>query len=88
MEPERPDRQLTVDSISDGIARVEVAGRTLEVPSDWLPDGAGEGDVLSLRIERQGGRSTLRLERDPQATEQARRRIRSKLDRLRGREGR
>ncbi|TVQ41056.1 MAG: DUF3006 domain-containing protein [Spirochaetaceae bacterium] len=78
--------QLTVDAISDGIARVEVAGRTLEIPAAWLPDGTGEGDVVNLRVSSRDNSTSLQLELDPRATEQARSRIRSKLDQLRKRD--
>ncbi len=82
------DEQLTVDSLSDGVARVESAAGTLEIPASWLPGDAREGDVLSLRSDRNRDSSSLRLTLDPQATEQARDRIRSKLDQLRQRGGR
>lgn len=81
------DEQLTVDSLSDGIARVEVGGRTLEIPASWLPGDAAEGDVLSFRSVRDKDTSRLQLTLDPQATDQARNRIKSKLDQLRQRGG-
>ena len=77
--------QLTVDAIAGGIARVEVAGRTLEIPAAWLPHGTGEGDVVTLRVSSRGDSTSLQLELDPRATERARNRIRSKLDQLRKR---
>jgi len=87
MESLPGDEQLTVDSLSDGIARVEVAGGTLEIPASWLPGDAAEGDVLSFRTVRNKDSSSLQLTLDPQATKQARNRINSKLDQLRQRGG-
>ena len=75
---------LTVDELGDGIARVETAeGRTWEVPSTWLPEGVREGDCLILAVDAEQEKSILTLVVDRDATDAARKRISSKLDRLR-----
>ncbi len=57
-----------VDVIEDGAASIEVDGRTVTPIPQWLlPEGAKEGDVLSVTHERKEGKSTLVIETDPEA---------------------
>jgi len=57
-----------VDVIEDGAASIEVDGRTVTPIPQWLlPEGAREGDVLSVTHERKEGKSTLVIETDPEA---------------------
>jgi hypothetical protein len=57
-----------VDVIEDGAASIEVDGRTVTPIPQWmLPEGAKEGDVLSVRHERKEGKSVLIIETDPEA---------------------
>ena len=70
--PPQPVR-WTIDSIEEDVAAVEdERGRVLHVPLALLPDGVHEGDVLA--VERRAGRDgalTLRIARDPAATDRA-----------------
>lgn len=64
--------QWVVDVIEDGSASIEVDGRTVTPIPQWmLPDGAKEGDVLSVTHDRQEGKSTLLIETDPQGRKKA-----------------
>jgi hypothetical protein len=57
-----------VDVIEDGAASIEVDGRTVTPIPQWmLPEGAKEGDVLSVTHERKEGKSVLIIETDPEA---------------------
>ena len=57
-----------VDVIEDGAASIEVDGRTVTPIPQWmLPEGAKEGDVLSVTHERKEGKSMLIIETDPEA---------------------
>ncbi len=57
-----------VDVIEDGAASIEVDGRTVTPIPQWmLPEGAKEGDVLSVTHERNEGKSALIIETDPEA---------------------
>ena len=60
-------RTLIVDRIEDGIAVLEDEDRTLELPVGWLPEGAGEGDVLRVEVAREAGMSRVVLQLDPEA---------------------
>ena len=61
-----------IDVIEDGSASIEVDGRTVTpIPGWMLPEGAKEGDVLSVSHERKEGRSTLVIENDPDAKKKA-----------------
>jgi hypothetical protein len=54
-----------VDVIEDGAASIEVDGRTVTpIPAWMLPEGAKEGDVLSVTHDRERGRSALLIETD------------------------
>lgn len=79
-------RELIVDSIADGLARLEEAdGRFLTLPEEWLPAGCREGDVLRCTPESGRADVAVRIARDSDATAARRTRIRSKLDVLRER---
>jgi hypothetical protein len=57
-----------LDVIEDGAASIEVDGRTVTPIPQWmLPEGAKEGDVLSVTHERKEGKSVLIIETDPEA---------------------
>jgi len=57
-----------LDVIEDGVASIEVDGRTVTPIPQWmLPEGAKEGDVLSVTHERKEGKSMLIIETDPEA---------------------
>ena len=59
-----------LDVIEDGAASIEVDGRTVTPIPQWmLPEGAKEGDVLSVTHERKEGKSVLIIETDPEATQ-------------------
>ncbi len=81
--------RFAVDSIEADVALVESeSGRTFEIPAAWLPADAAEGRVVSLSVQRSGAESRLICTVDHQATEERRRRVRAKLDKLRSRRNR
>ena len=71
-----------IDRFEGDWAVIEVADEPelRNVPKQLLPRGAKEGDHLQLELE--DGR-VIRVQLDPEATENARKRIQDKLDRLR-----
>ena len=78
----------TVDSITDGVARILVGehpSETYIVDAAALPDGAGEGSALRIEGPLTEGLLDTRLSLDPEATEQRRSRVQEKLARLRER---
>ena len=63
-----------VDSIEERAAAIEVDGKDMITLPLWLiPDGAKEGDVLSVQHDRpaKGQRSTLTIAVDAAATKKA-----------------
>jgi hypothetical protein len=73
----------TIDVIEEGAAAVEVDGRQVTPLPRWLlPEGAKEGDVLTVHHERSRERSTLTIEIDREEGKKALRR--SKEQRARG----
>jgi len=77
------ERSWVVDSIEEGVATVEEDGaRMLYVPGWLLPAGAREGDVLRVSRRDEGGASSLRIEVDRGATEEALGRSREQVSRL------
>jgi hypothetical protein len=61
-----------IDVIEDGSASIEVDGQSITPIPQWLlPEGAREGDVLSVTHDRKKGRSALLIETDPQAKQKA-----------------
>jgi hypothetical protein len=61
-----------IDVIEDGSASIEVDGQSITPIPQWLlPEGAREGDVLSVTHDRKEGRSALLIETDPQAKQKA-----------------
>jgi hypothetical protein len=61
-----------VDVIQDGSASIEVDGRSVTPIPQWmLPEGAREGDVLSVTHDRKEGKSALLIETDPEAKRKA-----------------
>ena len=78
----------TVDSITDGIARILVGEHppeTYTVDAAALPDRAGEGSALRIEGPLTEGLPDARLSLDPEATAQRRGRVQEKLARLRER---
>lgn len=71
-----------IDRFEGGFAVIEVTGEPelRNVPKKLLPRGAKEGDHLQLELE---DGQVIRVQIDPEATEEARKRIQEKLDRLR-----
>ena len=64
----RSKHTWVVDVIEDGSASVEIDGRTVTpVPAWMLPEGAREGDVLSVTHTRKEATSSLVIEIDPAA---------------------
>ena len=59
---------------------VEGQSKPVDVPSDRLPNGIHEGDHLQVEFQDD---QLIDIQRDPEATEQARRRIQDKVNRLR-----
>lgn len=61
-----------VDVVEDGSASVEIDGRVVTpLPAWMLPEGAREGDVLSVTHTRKEGKSSLVIEIDSDAKEKA-----------------
>ena len=63
-----------VDTIEENAAAIEVDGNNVVTIPRWLlPDGAKQGDVLSVRHDRppKGQRSALTIEVDAAATKKA-----------------
>ncbi len=68
----RSKHTWVVDVIEDGSASVEIDGRTVTpVPAWMLPEGAREGDVLSVTHTRKEATSSLVIEIDPAAKRKA-----------------
>ncbi len=82
------EMQVVIDSIEAEVARVESAdGSVYAIPHSWIPTNAKEGDVLRLELtsSADGETTELRLRVDSGATEERRRKVRAKLNRLRER---
>jgi hypothetical protein len=61
-----------VDVVEDGSASIEIDGRVVTPMPAWmLPEGAREGDVLSVTHTRKEGKSSLVIEVDSEAKEKA-----------------
>jgi len=61
-----------VDVVEDGSASVEIDGRVVTPMPAWmLPEGAREGDVLSVTHTRKDSKSSLVIEIDAEAKEKA-----------------
>lgn len=55
MSPHK-EMKLFIDGIESGVARLMLTdGAVFEFPALLLPDGAGEGDNLTMRIELEPG---------------------------------
>ena len=71
--PESTHRWV-IDTIEENAAAIEVDGNNVVTVPRWiLPDGARQGDVLSVRHDRppRGQRSALTIEVDAAATKKA-----------------
>ena len=77
----RHRHRWTVDSIEEGVARVEVDGeRMISVPAWLLPEDAAEGEGRRVTHARAGERSRLTVARDEGATGEALERSARQLD--------
>jgi hypothetical protein len=57
-----------ISVIEDGSASIEVDGKSVTpIPAWMLPEGAREGDVLSVTHDRREGKSALTIQADPEA---------------------
>ena len=71
--PESTHRWI-IDTIEENAAAIEVDGNNVVTIPRWLlPDGAKQGDILSVRHDRpaKGQRSALTIEVDATATKKA-----------------
>jgi hypothetical protein len=69
---ERKARKWVIDSIEEHVAAVEVDGRDMfHVPVWLLPEGAREGDVLSVEHDREGRESRVTITIDSDAGSEA-----------------
>lgn len=60
----RSKHQWVVEVVEDGSASVEIDGRMVTpVPAWMLPDGARDGDVLSVTHTKKDGKSSLVIEK-------------------------
>ena len=75
-------QSAVIDRFEGDYAILFIAGsdESLSVRRDELPAGANEGDYLKIELE---DGEVIQAERDVQTTEEARRRIQAKRDRLR-----
>ena len=61
-----------IDVIEDGSASIEVDGKSVTpIPAWMLPEGAKEGDVLSVTHDRGEGKSSLTIQTDAEAKKKA-----------------
>ena len=60
----RSKHTWVVDVVADRSASVEIDGRVVTPLPEWmLPDGAREGDVLSVTHTKKEGKSSLVIEK-------------------------
>ena len=60
---------LTIDSVTDGVARLELPDGTLvEIPASWLPTDAKEADLLTVHTELRGATASIEFRIDAEAT--------------------
>lgn len=57
-------------------------GETFNIPREWIPEDAGEGDVLRVDAASEGKASRLSLMVDAEEQAKRRKRIKERLDRL------
>jgi hypothetical protein len=88
-KPRKPRRRKAViDRIEDGAWAVLLVGRKEEekvIPVSQLPEGAGEGSWLKVRLMEDGVKDIIV---DEEATTAARGRVESKMELLRSRQKR
>jgi Protein of unknown function (DUF3006) len=66
--PKRSKHTWVIEVIEDGSASIQIDGRMVTpVPAWMLPEGAREGDVLSVTHTRKEDRSALVIEIDSEA---------------------
>lgn len=70
---------VVIEEFEDDLARVEWGRRALDLPRDWLPRDAKEGDHLSIDVDGDG---LVKFSVDGAATEQARAENQTALDQL------
>ena len=74
---------MIVDRIEGSLAVVEIEGGSVDLPTAWLPVGAGEGSVLRVEVEQDSGASRVTITLDSAATEdrlKAMRRLRDSIE--------
>lgn len=83
------DRRVIIDRFEEEhwVVLEIAAGTTITVPAAWVPDDAVEGDVLRVKRRQEGDSSSVRFIIDTEERKRRTERIRSKLDRLRERDG-
>ena len=82
----RPGRYV-VDALQDpGLATLEAldGGGSIVVPRSWLPSDAREGDVVATLAAQPRDADAVRFEVDAAATEERRRTLQKRRDRLPG----
>lgn len=72
--PTSGDPAWIVDQIVEGLAALEIEdGRIIHLPTDVLPAGLHEGDVLRVRSSHRGPRARIEFEMDEEETASRRR---------------
>ena len=67
--PDPTPHLWTIDSIEEGIARIEAdGGRVIHLPRSLLPSGAREGQILRVTSKPAKGKIELTIEIDEVAT--------------------
>jgi hypothetical protein len=75
--------QYVIDRIENGWATLEDESATaFNVPANWLPPEAREGDVLRMTVEALPGSCTVRFTLDPAAREDQQKKARDLRDKL------
>jgi hypothetical protein len=73
-------QSAVVDRFEGEYAVLLIGDTSIQVRRTQLPKSVREGDYLQIELD---GDAVIQVERDEQATEEARQRIQDKLDRLR-----
>ena len=75
--------RLVIDGFEADLARVEWGDHLLDLPREWLPKGAQEGD--HLKVDARGGHVTFTV--DLAATTRSLKRNQAALDALNAKDG-
>ena len=77
----------TIDRLEGDLAVLEVAPhRLVQLPRALLPEAAGEGDTLQVRVRRDQDQSAIELRRDTTASSARAQRNAARVRRLKGRD--